>query len=519
LKTIPIIDLFAGPGGLGEGFSRYQSDQSRFEIKLSIEKDKYAHETLLLRSFTRQFKEKLPKEYYSFIMENDLNKKATKKEKLFEVYKEQYQKASTEAWNAELGNQKFPNELVDQRIHEKIKNTSEWILIGGPPCQAYSLIGRSRVGGIDEKDNRVYLYKEYLRIIAKHQPSVFVMENVRGLLSAKVNDKSVFQLILKDLKNPARVYKTYNTPQYKIYSLVNKPDGFTQKGEPLFSKNKDFLIECEKYGIPQRRHRVILLGVRNDIQYQPEQLMFSEKAICISDVICDLPALRSGIGRKFNRKKSDYYSETDSFRNWIKTITKYSTQLKEHNEKLAELDIDKLKTKNLTRGAEFISGKFSSNQNPLKTWYSDKNLKGVCNHKTRTHLDHDLRRYLISTLYAKKHKRFPRLSDVAELDPKFLPNHTNAKSGKFNDRFRVQLEHEPATTITSHISKDGHYYIHYDPYQCRSLTVREAARIQTFPDNYFFCGPRTAQYQQVGNAVPPYLAHQIADLVSKIFVI
>ena len=128
----------------------------------------------------------------------------------------------------------------------------------------------------------------------------------------------------------------------------------------------------------------------------------------------------------------------------------------------------------------------------------------------------DLKRYMFASLFTKTNDRFPRLCDYEQHSKDLLPDHKSANTGKFADRFRVQLPNEPATTVTSHISKDGHYFIHFDPNQCRSLTVREAARIQTFPDNYLFCGPRTAQYHQVGNAVPPYLSKQIGEIVSNI---
>jgi len=154
----------------------------------------------------------------------------------------------------------------------------------------------------------------------------------------------------------------------------------------------------------------------------------------------------------------------------------------------------------------------------LSEWFYDSRLKGVCNHETRGHIRADLHRYFFATVFAKEFERSPVLGDF----PKgLLPLHKNIEEAlsetKFNDRFRVQVANRPSTTVVSHIAKDGHYYIHYDPAQCRSLTVREAARLQTFPDNYFFEGPRTEQYHQVGNAVPPLLARQIADIVARLF--
>ena len=150
-------------------------------------------------------------------------------------------------------------------------------------------------------------------------------------------------------------------------------------------------------------------------------------------------------------------------------------------------------------------------------WFLDPRIGGVCNHSSRPHMATDLHRYLFAACYARVYGRSPELNDFpAELHP----DHKNLKDalskGYFDDRFRVQMANRPATTITSHMAKDGHYFIHYDETQCRSLTVREAARLQTFPDNYYFCGPRTHQYRQVGNAVPPLLAQQIASLVARI---
>jgi DNA (cytosine-5)-methyltransferase 1 len=137
-------------------------------------------------------------------------------------------------------------------------------------------------------------------------------------------------------------------------------------------------------------------------------------------------------------------------------------------------------------------------------------MEGLCHHATRSHIAADLQRYLYASCFARAYGRSPSLSDFPV---ELLPHHENVQAALdgslFADRFRVQLRNRPATTITSHIG--------YDPTQCRSLTVREAARIQTFPDNYFFCGPRTSQYGQVGNAVPPLLAVQVGEIVSKIF--
>lgn len=526
--AIPVIDVFAGPGGLSEGFSSVEENgKTKFEVKLSIEMDANAHKTLELRSFYRKFpKESVPSEYYNLLRTNSLKEREELREKLFERYPKQAAEAQQDAWCAELGGENFPPELVDERIAKALNGAKDWVLIGGPPCQAYSVVGRARKQQKDELDNedgRVHLYKEYLRIIAQHHPTVFVMENVRGLLSSKLGGKKMFDLIKGDLQNPTVLYPESNSPKYRVFSLVKEPIEF-EDGQPIYSDDSDYLIKAEEFRVPQARHRVILLGVREDVTKVPSTLKAEEEKVSLKDVIGDLPKVRSGLGRTFEyvqgddgQRKRAYRNVEDTDPNWVDTIREFRNEITSWK---GFESVDAQREVHVPVhgiGGEFIQCSTPSMSNPLNDWYRDEKLKGAANHISRAHMIDDLKRYLFAGLYTKVYGRFPRLSDYESHDDTLLPDHKSATSGKFADRFRVQRAEIPATTVTSHISKDGHYFIHYDAEQCRSLTVREAARIQTFPDNYLFCGTRTAQYHQVGNAVPPYLANQIAKVVAKMF--
>lgn len=510
--SISIIDLFAGPGGLGEGFSSIKDNNGNpvFDIKLSIEKDEWAHKTLTWRAFYRQFKnknQKIPQEYYDAYEEKNLKKREEIIEKTLEKYPEG-KHAKNEAQLIELGSKEFPSEYVDKLIRKRLGDINKpWVLIGGPPCQAYSNAGRSRVGGINPEDHRVYLYKEYLRIIDVHRPTVFVMENVKGLLSAKVNNEKVFDWIKRDLELSGA---------YKIYSFVKEVE-----------QDSDYLIKSELFGIPQKRHRVILLGIKSNLEH-PKKYLSPKEEVPLKNVIGNLPPVRSELNRSFVRykpfeytksgkPKREYIKVIDSEKNWTQLLLQQIQTIK----KWGELSMKGIelgpRVFQWGKGKEFIEGDFAiKEKSNLSDWYGDDQLKGIANHESRGHLTQDLMRYLFASLYIQDNDTFPRMEDYARHHQSLVPDHESALSGKFSDRFRVQMPEIPATTVTSHISKDGHYFIHYDPRQCRSLTVREAARIQTFPDNYLFRGSRTQQFHQVGNAVPPYLAYQISTIVKEI---
>lgn len=499
-NDILVIDLFSGPGGLGEGFASYQNNNEKypFKIGMSVEKDPYAHMTLTTRAFYRLAKkqDKLA-DYYQY-----LNGKISRDE-LFQLHKKIYELASLETLESpcELGKD---NEKIHERVRELVdKHTGPKILIGGPPCQAYSLAGRSRNAGnknyVPENDHRHFLYKEYLQVLSIAQPDIFVMENVRGILTAKIEDKLIFPQILNDLRNPSKVTRgTEICPSYRIYSLVEKTN---ESSENYCSDKINYLIKSEEFGIPQARHRVILLGIREDIKQIPDILNKDNyPKVSVKEAIGDLPKLRSGLSKK-----------TDSEGSWKEVILN-------NIEILNKLNNISFKVKDLypyedLKRKEKLHKNKDKNQLPkhLSDWILDSQLNNlVLNHETRGHMESDLLRYSFCALYGQKKGVSPKSEDFPQ---ELAPQHQNWNTGTHNDRFRVQISSKVATTITSHISKDGHYFIHYDPKQCRSLTVRESARLQTFPDNYIFEGNRTNQYIQVGNAVPPYLALQISSIV------
>ena len=530
--VIPVIDLFAGPGGLSEGFSAFKPTDGRhpFRTRLSIEKDFLAHQTLRLRAFVRQFTgQSIPSAYYDFL--RDTAKPLEKRlKKLFDQHPQAAAHAKAETRLAELGVK--PVLTVRKWIDEALGQEDLWVLLGGPPCQAYSLMGRSRNKGIEdyvaEDDQRQYLYQEYLQILADQRPAIFIMENVKGLLSATLDHQRVFERICEDLQDPVkalrreqrsvrREHRVQPPPphRYRLFPLADYtgttnsyslfPDQ-EQNGQPTDLRR--FVVRTEQHGIPQARHRLIILGIREDLSdVTPGTLRLTEP-VSVKQVLARLPRLRSGLSR-----------ETDSREAWLARLLEMpidelfaATEEPRLLERLTD-SIERMAQEELGRGDEFVACVPAVDYRA--DWFLDPQLAGVCNHRTRSHISADLHRYFVASCFAAVHQRSPKLRDFPVA---LLPEHANVASAlsgshHFADRFRVQVANKPATTVTSHLAKDGHYYIHHDPTQCRSLTVREAARLQTFPDNYFFCGPRTAQYTQVGNAVPPLLAVQIAEIV------
>jgi DNA (cytosine-5)-methyltransferase 1 len=325
------------------------------------------------------------------------------------------------------------------------------------------------------------------------------MENVKGLLSATHGTTKMFDMILEDLSAPRR-----GGPRYRIVPFLGSGD--RHSGDP-----RDYVVKAERFGIPQARHRVILCGIREDVARDPPPIGRAPPPSVIS-VLAGMPPIRGRLSK-----------EPDSKTAWLSALAEARATVGGHDGPMKSEILDVMDSalsratsidhegSRFQRWSEDHKEKDSGIPSELRDWLTDPAMQGVSSHDSRSHMRKDLHRYFYAASHALAIGISPKLRDFP---PAMLPEHANAArrdaDAPFQDRFRVQLGDRPSTTIVSHISKDGHYYIHPDPAQCRSLSVREAARLQTFPDNYHFEGNRTEQFVQVGNAVPPFLAAQIA---------
>jgi len=623
IQKITVIDLFAGPGGLGEGFSNCKPS-SPFKTAMSVEKEANAHKTLTLRAFYRKLKDKrLYNEYVTSpnpaarkIAMNAIELTPEWGEAMHETLGAPHALGNSsifEKWkNGEVPSDsdfeaRTQEQLeIDGRIEEVKKATGRagekfirdcdpLIVIGGPPCQAYSTIGRGvRAGNPNhnqDHDERFFLYKEYADTILKAQPDLFIMENVSGIGSAKLaNGELIFPKIIKRLEYLKDQPKEGDTKVYHIYSLVKRPSDFV--GTEDTPSEADFLVRATDFGVPQDRRRVILLGIRaeHDPDNSMNLTMSARKLLApsIGETISSLPRIRSS----FSFRKADYFhtegldhsdvSWLENYRNnlkqlmrqvsgraaikrgvdgvirWEKECAKYKEAKKQKVSRDAvvltaeQISVIEAKTREYTSLLEdiypqianriqslladiseplsvgndsYIKSEVADALRPergksyleLEAWLKWADCSGALNHRAKQHMPEDLKRYLFTALWTDAARKNPPPSNEASPSPKtkFFPidlasDHDSWYSDNFQDRFRAHAVNYRAKTITAHMHKDGHANIHFDPEQCRSLTVREAARIQTFPDNYFFEGGQSAQYLQVGNAVPPFLAKQIA---------
>jgi DNA (cytosine-5)-methyltransferase 1 len=475
--TFGIVDLFAGPGGLGEGFASLDvGGHAPFRIGISVEKEASAHRTLTLRAFLRAHQARhgtLPQAFIDFhaglIPEPDWS----------EVDAAAWQHATAEAQCLELGTEPAAA-AIDRAIGALRQDFDDTVLIGGPPCQAYSLVGRARakgkVGYVPEEDERHYLFREYIQVLDRLRPAAFVMENVKGMLSSTVESRLVFEMLMEDLTSLG----TGKGNHYEIRA-IRVADGRATLQEA--AQPSDFIVRAEEFGVPQRRHRVIIIGIRSDLADRASGASIAVSAVTriVDDAIGMMPELRSGLSRG-----------RDDPAIWRRAVVEAAQLLagihrgKEDGrlrDAFSDVDTGVQNGPLAPRFSVRCPEGYGTSNDELLAWLERPALRGIAQHETRGHMPSDLGRYLFAAVFGVVRGYSPKASDF----PLSLsPDHRNWHSGIFNDRFRVQLAGEPSTTVTSHISKDGHYFIHPDPMQCRSLTVREAARLQTFPDDYIF---------------------------------
>ncbi len=399
-----VLDLFSGAGGLSEGFMRVGCD-----IVGHIEMEKDASSTLMTRMLYHALARKgLISEYNKYLLGRVSRDELIKKHGL--------QDERDSVICAKIGRNNYA-ELIT-KIKNRVGRERIDLIVGGPPCQAYSHIGRARDDKNMRWDRRNYLFRYYVEFLKAFNPKIFVFENVPGLISA---GGGRYLRMMRSCMQDAG-YKT-------DFRILNAAD----------------------FGVPQNRRRIILIGwnSESDLESYPE-FHTVNRDYRVNDFISDLPKIRSG------------------------------------------------------GGLPVVVGHTTNNSLLKRIGISDPRFRLLMDHVARPLSKQDAEIYRMAAL-EKKNGRSIKYNDL----PDRLKTHKN--QNVFLDRFKVV---DPSAlgsqTVVAHIAKDGHYYIHPDVLQNRSLSVREAARLQTFPDDYKFEGARSSQFRQIGNAVPPMLSEMIA---------
>lgn len=401
--ALTYIDIFAGAGGLSEGFLK-----NGYTPIAHVEMKKEACLTLKTRACYYYLKSKGRIDEYNQYLKKNINRD------------ELYAKVPQELLNTVIN--KTMDKKSMQELYTQIDNLMSMqdiqsvdVLVGGPPCQAYSLVGRARSKNNMEGDIRNYLYELYSDMLEKYNPRMFVFENVPGLLTAKKGEY-----------------------------FFNMRERFRQAGYELDYK----ILNSKDFGVLQNRRRVILIGKRGGQGYHYPLFKRITETYSVADLFKDLPPIFPG------EQKNIYSSDPTEY------LKKYNIRTKDD----------------------------------ILTW-----------HEARPNIERDRKIYrCVIKAWDEKKVRLKYI-DL----PEELCTHKNRET--FLDRYKVVASNlEYAQTMVAHISKDGHYFIHPDINQARSISVREAARIQSFPDNFYFEGGRTAAFLQIGNAVPPLMADVIA---------
>lgn len=410
-RKFRFIDLFAGAGGLSEGFVM----DGNFLPLAHVEMNKDACDTLRTRSCYYYLKENNKLDIYS-----DYQQGLIAKETLYRYVPDGLIQTVI---NSEISENSISEifSTIDSIIKTE-KNGELDLIIGGPPCQAYSLVGRAVSSNNMETDPRNFLYKQYVKFLKHFKPKMFIFENVPGILTAKKGE--TFRTILNEFDKVG-----YHTD----YKILNAAD----------------------FGVLQNRRRVIIIGWKK--QFELEYPNFDDCNInidvTVSDILSDLSSLDRG------QEKNQYIADTNDY----------------------------LRVSGIRNSDDILT-----------------------HHICRKHNANDIKIYSsVIEAWNENHTRL-KYTDL----PSELQTHKNTTA--FLDRYKVlAADVRCSHTMIAHIAKDGHYFIHPDINQCRSISVREAARIQSFPDNYFFEGSRAAKYVQIGNAVPPLMAKGLATKVKE----